>query len=151
MQTPLSESVLSIILSGKQGGRRDQEEEVRGQVRILLGDQGRLHAAWKPKGSDFNSERDGQSSQDFEQRDRMIWLVFLIKIVLTAVLRIDVGGKYKSEEISWLEARDSGSLKQGDGSAEVWCESWHTLRIAPTRCADGLNVRERCESGDEDG
>ena len=45
MQTPLSESVLSIILSGKQGGRRDQEEEVRGEVRILLGDQGRLHAA----------------------------------------------------------------------------------------------------------
>ena len=41
------------------------------------------------------------------------------------MLRIDVGGKYKSEEISWLEARDSGRLKQGDGSgsSEVWCES----------------------------
>ena len=152
VQTLPSASMLSIVLSGKQGGRRDQEEEVREEVRILLGDQGRLSAAWKPKGSDLNFERDGQSSQGFEQRDPMIWLVFFIKIVLTAVLRIDVGRKYRSEEISRLEARDSGSVKRGDGSGsvEVWCESWHTLRFEPTRFADGLNVRERCESGDED-
>lgn len=45
VQTLLSESTLSIVVSGKEGGRRDQEEEVRGEVQILLGDQGRLRAA----------------------------------------------------------------------------------------------------------
>ena len=73
--------------------------------------------------------------------------LFFIKIVLTAVLRIDVGGKSKSEEVSWVKARDRGSLKQGDGSGsvEMWRESWHTLSLEPTRFADGLSVREGCE------
>ena len=41
------------------------------------------------------------------------------------MLRIDVGGKSKSEEVSWVKARDRGSLKQGDGSGsvEMWRES----------------------------
>ena len=30
------------MISGKRGGRRDQEEEVRGEVWMLLEDQGRL-------------------------------------------------------------------------------------------------------------